>query len=260
MKVTATVIAGLPQLDIYTLSEDWALATALENHWRLLAECMVLRPSRWIDSQGDRMYGAVVYLTTRFDLQTTIMEDDVFVTETEIIAVRRPHALSVTRYATAGATRAEVVLLTSFIKRKERGSNKKFARIRDIWRGEDFNTPAIDALLDRHHEMKGTEDAGEVEMTYEVNRMQDFNVADFMYFKNYVRLAKAVEWRVIRRGPTRLNCERECFFYGNVEDAEILTSRVDMTGDRMQTGHYTSDGKRIFLSVARTEAINIAVR
>ena len=95
MQYTSHFTAGLPQLDIHTLSEDWALATALENHWIILAQSMGLKPSDWIDSQGDRMYGAVMYLSTDFDLEDTLKEDDAFAAETEFLSIRKPHALSV---------------------------------------------------------------------------------------------------------------------------------------------------------------------
>lgn len=260
MKTTAHFTAGLPQLDIHTLSEDWALATALENHWRLLADSMGLRPAHWIDTKGDRMYGAVISLTTRFDLQTPIGEDDDFAAETEFLAIRKPHALSRTRFVVDGQSRAEVGLLSSFIKRQQRGSNKKFAKVRDLWTAEDFAADKIDALLDRHHAMKSHADAGAVAMEYEVNRIQDFNTADFMYFKNYVRIAKAAEWRQNRGAPVRLNARRECFYYGNVEDGQIVSARVARDGDALQTSHHADDGRRIFLSLATAPLVEIAPR
>ena len=67
MIVASTHLAGLPQLDVHTLSEDWALVTALQAHWAILAAETGLPPGRWFDSAGDRMYGAVVALSTRFD-------------------------------------------------------------------------------------------------------------------------------------------------------------------------------------------------
>ncbi len=260
MKTASQFTAGLPQLDIFTLSEDWALATGLENHWRLLAGSLGLKPSEWIDTGGDRMYGAVISLTTRFDLGDVIGEDDAFSAETEFLSIRKPHALSRTRFVVDGKSKAEVGLLTSFIKRTSRGSNKKFSKVRDLWTADDFNGEAIDDLLDRHHRMKDTPDAGAVAMQYEVNRIQDFNVADFLYFKNYVRLAKAAEWRQNRGHATRLNAARECFFYGNVEDGQMMSSKVHRRGDALQTTHLSDDGRRIFLSLATAPQVAIPER
>ena len=76
MKHQAQVIAGLPQLDIHTLSEDWALATGLEAGWAILSRSLGLQPSRRLDTQGERMYGAIVALQTRSDLVDVIREDD----------------------------------------------------------------------------------------------------------------------------------------------------------------------------------------
>lgn len=260
MRTSSQFLAGLPQLDVYTLSEDWALAASLQNHWQLLADSLGLVPSNWLDAGGERMYGAVVSLTTSFDLKDVIREDDVFTAETELLSIRKPHALSRTRFVVDGTAKAEVGLLTSFIKRRQRGSNKKFSRVRDLWTAEDFNGEVIDALIDRHHQMKDTPDASTVAMEYEVNRIQDFNTADFMYFKNYVRIAKAAEWRQNRGHPTRLNSTRECFFYGNVEDEQVISSRVSRDGDTLKTTLHSDDGRRIFLSCSTAPQVAIPER
>jgi len=96
--------------------------------------------------------------------------------------------------------------------------------------------------------------------TYTVNWMVDFNTADFMYFKNYVRLARAAEWCVLRNQAPLLNATREFFFYGNVNDAETIESRVAIDGSKMQTCHHAQDGKRIFLSNASVAPVNIQQR
>lgn len=164
MQYTSHFTAGLPQLDVHTLSEDWALATALENHWIILAELLGLKPSEWLDARGERMYGAVIALTTEFDLENTIREDDRFEARTTIHSIRKPHALSRTEYVVDGQVRASVQLFTSFIKRTERGSNKRFSRVRDVWKGEDHDPELVDAQLDLHHAMKTEPVEGRVAM------------------------------------------------------------------------------------------------
>ncbi|MGB0410084.1 MAG: LnmK family bifunctional acyltransferase/decarboxylase, partial [Pikeienuella sp.] len=265
MKTVSSFVAGLPQLDVVTLSEDWALATALENHWRLLADSMGLRPSEWLDRQGDRMYGAVIQLSTSFDLTNVMREDDAFDAETTFLSIRKPHALSSTKFVVDGVAKAEVRLLTSFIKRQVAGSNKKFSKVRDIWTADDFAGELVDDLLDQHHAMKSEPDRGEDAMVYEANRIQDFNTADFMYFKNYVRIAKAAEWRAARAAvaagePTHLNETRDCFFYGNVDDGQNVTSKVFTDGETYQTSHHSDDGRRIFLTRGVRKPVEIAVR
>lgn len=252
--------AGLPHLDIHTLSEDWALATALEGHWIVQAKSIGLKPSDWIDSQGDRMYGAVIWLSTEFDLENPLEEDEQFDAVTEFVAIRKPHALSVTKYIVDGKTKAEVRLLSSFIKRTTRGSNKKFAKVRDIWTAEDVNGEAIDDLLNQHHARKSDPNNGEVVSEYEVNRIQDFNTADFLYFKNYVRIAKAAEWKYHRSKSITLNRYRQCFYYGNVDDGETITSKIAAEGDKLYTHHFDPTGRRIFISDALVQPVEIMIR
>ncbi len=260
MRHTTHVIAGMPQLDIHTLSEDWALAQAMENHWIVLAGSLGLKPSDWIDSQGERMYAAVVYLSTAFDLDDPLREDDAFAAETEFLSIRKPHALSSTRFTVDGKVKAEVRILSSFIKRKQRGSNKKFAKVRDIWTAEDFNGELIDTELDRHHATKSLETRGELAMDYEVNRIQDFNTADFLYFKNFIRIAKAAEWRQNRGNPPRLNSRRDCWYFGNVEDGDSVLAHVGRAGDACTTVLSDAEGRRLFVSVATAPVVSIAPR
>ena len=260
MHYVSNFVAGLPQLDIHTLSEDWALATALENHWIVLARSMGLKPSDWLDSQGDRMYGAVIYLSTGFDLENPLREDDAFAAETEFLSIRKPHALSSTRFTVDGHTKAEVRILSSFIKRKVKGSNKKFAKVRDIWTAEDVNIELIDAELDRHHAMKTHPADAPVALDYEVNRIQDFNTADFLYFKNFVRISKAAEWKQNRGNPVRLNSRRDCWYFGNVEDGDHVLAHVAREGSECTTMLSDLDSRRLFLSLAKTPLVTIAQR
>ena len=254
----------MPQLDVYSLSEDWALAAAMEAHWCLLAESMGLKPSAWIDSQGDRMYGALMRLATGFDLADPIAEDDAVAATCEMISVRKPHALSLTTFAVDGKVKARVELLTSFIKRTVKGSNKKFAKTRELWNAPDFEGERIDDLLDAHHSMKSAPDVGGAGVSIhhsEVNRIRDFNAADLMYFKNFVQFAKAAEWAHGRGGPTRLNAERECWYYGNVEDGDVIETRVvEREPGLLATAHHAPDGRRIFYSEARMSPVTIAAR
>lgn len=261
-----TFTAGLPHLDVHTLSEDFALASALESHWKLLADALGLKPSAWIDARGDRMYNAVISLRTAFDLADPIAEDDAVRSACEIVAVRKPHALSNTAFGVAGKEKARVDLLTSFIKRASRGSNKKFSRTGELWTAPDLEGDTVDDLLDRHHEMKRVPDLdpadpGTFVMRTEINRIRDFNTADFLYFKNFVGIAKAAEWARGRGGPARLNARREAFFYGNVDDGEVVETRVaEPEPGVLLTAHHAPDGRRIFLSRAEMAPVTIAAR
>jgi probable biosynthetic protein (TIGR04098 family) len=254
------VTLGLPQLDIHTLSEDWALAAGLEQIWLLLAQSFGKKPSDWLDAQGDRMYGAVMALESRFDLSDPLREDDRVTLETEFLAIRKPHAWAEVRFRTGGKVKAEVRILTSFIKRQTKGSNKKFSKVRDIWQAEDLNGDVIDALLDRHHAAKTEAHATSPAMEYEVNRIQDFNTADFLYFKNFVRISKAAEWKQNRGNPVRLNATRQCFYFGNVEDGETMRARVARDGDTLVTELQDTEGRRLFLSLATAPLVEIAPR
>ncbi len=197
----ARLTASLPLLDIHTLSEDWALADSMARTWGLLADSLGCKPSAWVDGRGERMYAAAMWLSSWFDLTAPICEDDIVAVDCTFLAIRKPHALSLTQYSVAGRVKAEVRLLTSFVKRCEAGSNKKFSKVRDVWQADDFNAEMVDDLLAQHHLAKSTPVNVEPVMGYQVNRIQDFNAAGLLYFKNFVRIAKAAEWQANRRLP-----------------------------------------------------------
>lgn len=264
MKLSWMFVAGLPHLDIHTLSEDWALADALRGHWVLVSKSLNLSPSNWLDTNGERMYCAVIYLATAFALDDPIREDDHVEAICEIASVRKPHTLSRTIFAVDGKEKASVDLLTSFIVRRVRGSNKKFAKTRDIWTGQDVAGDRIDDLLDAHHTMKNQHvinSVGAGVFHTEINRIRDFNTADFMYFKNFVVIAKASEWAHGRGRPTRLNAARQCWYYGNVDDGDVIETRVaEVEPGVLMSAHHAPDGRRIFFSRSRMEPVRIAVR
>lgn len=252
--------AGLPQLDIHTLAEDWALAYALEGTWALLAESLGKPPAQWLDGAGVRMYGAVMALEIRSDLENPVLEDDLVATETSLEAIRKPHAIGVTRFLVGGVMRMEVRLLTSFIRRDAAGSNKKFSKVRDIWQAADLAPGAVDDWLDAHHAAKTTPVPETLAMMHEVNRLQDFNTADFMYFKNFVRIARAAEWRHGRGATPRLAAHRRAFYYGNVEDGDAVQARIGASEGLIQTFLRGPDDRMLFLSLAEMQDVAIRPR
>lgn len=256
----ATLTANLQLLDIHTLSEDWALADSLVRTWGLLADSIGRKPSTWIDGRGDRMYAAVMWLSSWFDLAAPICEDDSVAVDCTFLAIRKPHALSLTQYSVAGRVKAEVRLLTSFVKRCEAGSNKKFSKVRDVWQADDFNAGMVDDLLAQHHLAKSAPVDVEPVMEYQVNRIQDFNAAGLLYFKNFVRIAKASEWQANRGLPARLNQQRTCYYFGNADDGDTLTAHVGRVGDATATALCDAQGQRLFLSRAVTPVVNLVQR
>ena len=84
--------------------------------------------------------------------------------------------------------------------------------------------------------------------------------ADFLYFKNFVRISKAAEWRQNRGNPIRLNNRRDCWYFGNVEDGDHVLAHVTRDGDACTTLLNDIDGRRLFLSLAEAPLVTIAER
>ncbi|MEO8244816.1 MAG: LnmK family bifunctional acyltransferase/decarboxylase [bacterium] len=252
--------AGMPQLDIHTLAEEWALAYAMESTWMLLAESLGKPPTQWLDAAGGRMYGAVMAIETRFDLDHPVLEDDIVAAQTDMTAVRKPHAIALTSFAVAGQVRAEARVLTSFIRRDQPGSNKKFSKVRDVWTAPDLDPDAVDDWLERHHAAKSFASPTGLAMQYEINRLQDFNAADFLYFKNFVRIARAAEWRNGRQTAPELVAHRQGFYFGNVEDGEVIDARIDRQDGLTRTALLGDDGRTLFCSTSLMRPVAIRPR
>ncbi len=251
------VILGIPQLAIYGLSEEWAVAAAMEQIWQLLADSLGRPPSAWFDSEGKRMYAAAIAIRTWFDLQDILREDDVMQVESRILGIRKPHAWSEVCFTVNGKAKASVCVLASFIRREAHGSNKMFSKVRDVWTAEDVNPELVEDVLAQHHHAKTEMHVTEPVLEHEANRLVDFNAAGLFYFRNYVRLARAAEWRENRGKPDRLNAERHAYFFGNVDDGETMAVRLGREGDSVVVEVLDPAGRRLFLSLATTQAVTI---
>ena len=81
-----------------------------------------------------------------------------------------------------------------------------------------------------------------------------------MYFKNFVRIAKAAEWRQNRGQPVRMNQHRECWYFGNVDDGETVLAHVRREGDACTTLLFDRDQRRLFVSRATAPEVTTKPR
>ena len=81
-----------------------------------------------------------------------------------------------------------------------------------------------------------------------------------VHLKNFVRIAKAAEWRQNRGQPTRLNATRSFWYFGNVGDGEEIVVHVARDGDRVDSVLADRDGRRLGLSRATAPVVEIAER
>lgn len=254
------VTAGMPQLGIHGLAEDWAVTAAGEGAWACLAASLGRRPSDWVDSAGQRMYAAFVALDVVQDLAVPVVEDDLVTATTRLLAIRKPHGLCETLFQVDGQTRMQVRMLTTFVRRDTAGSNKKLSKVRDVWTADDLAPAMVDDWLQRHHETKAHVVATTPVLTHEANRLADFNAADLFYFRNFIRLAMAAEWRANRGGAPRMTAHRAAWYYGNVDDGDQIHAAVGGPPEARATELTDDGGRRLFLSIGQTAPVDIAIR
>ena len=129
--ISGTAIAGLPHLDIFTLSEVRALGEALRGVWQAMGHSLGAPPGQWRDDEGRRIYAAVMALTIHTDLVHPVVEDDALRWDSHLLAIRQPHAFGETVFSVDGTARMTVRVLTSLVRRDVAGSNKKLSKVRE---------------------------------------------------------------------------------------------------------------------------------
>lgn len=252
MAVKGQFQTGMPHLGFFSLSESFANAQAVDNHWRCLGDILGKSPSNWYDETGDRIYAAVLHLQMQRDLDHPVEEDDTVVVETNLTAARRPYSMCETVYKVNARVIHKVTTLCVLVKRDTIGTNKKFAKVRSFWGGEDLHPDEIDALLERHSLLKDGEKHGEWVVDHKVNRSVDFNAADLFYFRNFVQFALHNEWEQQDRSAPQLAARRDCWFYGNVDDGDTFqTLNVNTHGEVIETLIRKADDQLLFRSFAQ---------
>lgn len=258
--ISSAAIAGLPHLDIFTLSEVWALGEALHGVWQALGQSLGAPPGQWRDDEGRRIYAAAMALTITTDLVHPVAEDDALTWDSRLLAIRKPHALGETVFSVGGSPRMRVRLLTSLVRRDVPGSNKKLSKVRERWTAPDRDAALVNDWLDRHHTAKAARLFGPQVLRHEANRLADFNAADLFYFRGFAAVARSAEWQENRGQPPRLAASREAFFFGNVDDGEGMVARVQRDDDACRTEVFRDDGALIFTSDSTAPLVDIPVR
>jgi probable biosynthetic protein (TIGR04098 family) len=249
---------GMPHLDAGGLSENWLLRHAGDLHWEAIGRRLAAASHHIESDAGDRLYPTFVAVRARYGGPlSAVRENDLFEASVAVLPCGRACAHG-RMSATAGATRLDLELLTTFAvcegsgllrmavpaarlatRWMPTGPLPAIARLaRDARRGEpladSFSGPALDA---------GTP-LGRLD--YEPSPYADYNGAGLLYFPSYVTIADTVERRLVRAlglapDPTAdwalaaSPVRRDVFYYCNLPLGETLTAELlafERTEDR----------------------------
>ncbi|SAL05696.1 hypothetical protein AWB78_07647 [Caballeronia calidae] len=257
-----TYRAGMPQLNIAGLSENWLLKECGDRHWDALAR---ETQSDFISDEGSRAYAAFTSIRLRAQGMRDVRENDTFCIRTELSRVGPARHLSEHRVSGRDAMSVAVSMMSTFVLRTEARNNRSVARASFSTLKGDI-VPMNSAISDmqeaaralrlreadaRIAELGLHEDTTCAPLTFLPCPYNDFNGADFLYFASFQAFADRAEWQTWRLEDTPAIVSRELHFHGNIDVGESLRLTFRRTVvDETRVTHWceierASDGRKI---------------
>ncbi|QOT80711.1 Pnap_2097 family protein [Cupriavidus basilensis] len=279
-RASTSYVAGMPNLSYTGLSENWLLKACGDLHWQGLAALSGQALPEFRDAQGNKAYAAFTAIRLREASLEGLGENDGFSVNTQLMRVAgarhfSTHALRRDGDGDGegdsdgpGARRAEVSMVSTFIRRERERDNRSVVRAA-------FNLPAdgpppaaaaeMGALAKRfragdwscHLGLERARHVGSHMAEYLPCPYADFNGADLLYFANFQAIVDRAEWQWQRFDEPPVIAGRDLFFHGNVnlgEALELSFSAVEFGQDGL--AHWCevrrgSDGEKIADVVTR---------
>lgn len=265
-------IAGMPQLAYTGLSENWLLKECGDLHWRGLAALAGQARPEFRDAEGNKAYAAFIAVRVRDAALEVLGENDAYSIGTQVMRVGGARHFSTHELRADGdglhGRRAEISMLSTFIRRKRERDNKSVVRA-SIALPDDGPPPAaateMGALAKRFRTGDWDSHLGLEKNCHESRYTcqflpcpyTDFNGANLLYFANFQAMVDRAEWQWQRFDELPVIAERDMFFHGNVnlgEALELSFSAVSTQRDGLS--HWceirrTSDGEKVADVVTR---------
>ncbi len=285
------VVAGMPQLALHGLSENWLLKECGDRHWRMLADAFGLPQPAFRDRDGNRLYATFTGLSVTEARLDRVAEHDRLRFHGQVGRVSRTQYQSVQRVAVGDRRIATVAMVSAFLRRAVPGDNRSVLRalphpfplslaplspaagtvaadpqaplpqLCQRFRREDWQDHRGFRRADRLP-------LGEVaidQIAIDPCPHRDFNGAGFLYFAAFQAFLDQAEWALFRaRGPGLVTTGRDLFYYGNINPGDRLgigLCGVRQDGDRLS--HWfeirrASDGARIAEGFTERRAVSNA--
>lgn len=258
-------VAGMPELAFTGLSEQWLLRTCGQLHWTALAAQARLAVPDFYDDEGQKSYAAFTAIKVSEARLEDIAENQRFAIEASVQRVPGARHFGQYRVFTPEAAIACVEMMSTFVRREQRGDNHSVSRAMFAG-GAPRQMPTAAAELvaqakrfradewSRHGRLLRDAHATEHVVDYLPCPSLDFNGANLLYFASFQSMVERAEWhwRSTASSVPPTLVEREMLFYGNANVGERLKLRF---GARY-TGH---DGISHWCSILRaTDGIRIA--
>lgn len=221
--------AGMPQLALYGLSENWLLKECGHLHWRAIAQAQGLDTPAFTDAEGRTSYAALTAVRLCEAQLDTVTEHAPFALLAHLMAYGRAQHFSAQAVRMGNSRVARVELLSTLVRRQQRGNNRSVVKAQVV-PGRDDMMPVDAALIAAACELKsrgracraGEPDAAALHaMEFTPCPNNDFNGAGFMYFASFQSLVDRVEFAWYGLRPA-ITTERELYFHGNINPGETV--------------------------------------
>ncbi|MCP4637077.1 MAG: hypothetical protein GY848_11475 [Methyloversatilis sp.] len=266
--------AGMPQLGLYGLSENWLLKECGHLHWLAIAHAQGRQVPDFADAAGHKSYAALTAVHLREARLDTVAENAPFSLSVCATSPGRAQHYSTQTLRTGTLRGARVELLSAFVRRAA-GGNRSIVRAPvggDSTAVEDRTLS--DAALSLQARARVFRTGGGVgrlglqpahggalrSAVFTPCPHNDFNGAGLLYFASFQALADRAElaWHGLRPA---LTVERELYFYGNIDPGESV--RAELLAEREDGDEYAhwirlsrcADGVRIADALTRKRRV-----
>ncbi|BAN28055.1 Pnap_2097 family protein [Caballeronia insecticola] len=251
-----TYRAGMPQLNIAGLSENWLLKECGDRHWDALSR---ETQSDFISDEGSRAYAAFTSIRLRANGMHELRENDTFRIRSELSRIGPVRHFSEHRVAGTTGTIAHVSMMSTFVHRTESRTNRSvarasFANLRGHIAPMNAHIADMQDAARRFRLREADTDLPETacaSIDFFPCPYNDFNGADFLYFASFQGFVDRAEWQTWRLADTPTLVSRELHYHGNIDvgDSLRLTFRRACIDDT-RVAHWceierASDGKKI---------------
>lgn len=228
-------VAGMPQLGLYGLSENWLLKECGHLHWLSIARARGQDEPEFADAAGHKSYAALTAVHLRDARLDRVGEHTRFALAVRAHAPGRAQHYSRQTLLTGGARQVTVDMLSAFIRREQAGNNRSIVKAPmddDHETADDGNlADAALSLQARARLFRAGQCVPRMGLSPGAGALHsvtltpcphgDFNGAGLLYFASFQSLADRAELALCGHQPAR-TVERELYFYGNIDPGESV--------------------------------------
>lgn len=263
--------AGMPQLALYGLSENWLLKECAHLHWMAIARAQGQDEPAFADIDGRRSHAALTAVRLREARLDAVAEHAPFALLARLVPHGRAQHYSAQTVRLGSTRLARLELLSALVRRAPGGGNRSVAKAqmqperKGLVAGDATLTAAAAELksLGRAHRTAAQE--GEMLRSFDFTPCpnSDFNGAGFLYFATFQALVDRAEfaWYGLRPAVT---AERTLYFHGNIDPGEAVRVELLAAGAEPDGFHHRcrivrrADGLRIADVITRKRFVGRA--